>query len=889
MATIDIRATVTCSLGELISGSVNDDYIQGGGVVKTRGSCELLGIHAPAVGTAVTFSYVAGGATKTLPRKLRVLSSFADPFRKTTKVELGCLLTYKSAVTPVPTVDGQAAITSGRQQQCLNGYAEYPADAKVPFPIRASGVMQLCLDRLGITASGNPLTNVFLRESFDLSSGYVNVISELLESEGYFGYMDEADVLQVRDLTAEGGSGPVVDGASLIDLGAIGVGDLPGEAVVVRYDSLSLDGNLDTSGSSSGQQALKQADWEKDEVVGSLQTLEVRYTSPSGGAQTATVTFTPYSETVTEYGKDQSWQDTVCIISSLRGEGADLTNSVLKRTTHERCVLGAVASNYCSELLSSGFAVDLGREGQVRTEEEYEYDQKGETTRRIRRTYEPFFKWMGGIDMTYVYATASGVEAVPAPADEVLTEEVIETYETIYGRRPPFLLSKPGEVYEPPIEAQKTTTTTYQNWALTQQGQQGAAQIKESAPFANAAEAMAWLKRVAQTLVLVDTQLQTDRTRNTAGQVRAQSALRLGGDSKKSANTEARLIYALGSASSERFATFSMPYQSDDYLTPAGVVIHSDASGKALRYGRIQNRLLLGNRNGANLQLPPSKMPAHPFDPLYLSDGSLMVQYRANAINWAFSKDGIVSSVDALYWGVAGGSGTPWVPVAPGITTFPPLPPVVGGETSVPGLVPPWNETVPTVGITRTTAAVQDFNYVIGSLGTEDLGVVVTRTKMQYSARLSADGRVFNLTGADANWKQVRGFAAQAGAFNVTGMAADRLGFYVLKGESGALNVGFRVAELLYQRIAPLGAGAFLLDGHAAGSFNGKGMALDGTTFLVTGQDATFSVVRRITAEAGVFVLTGHDAMNQQDDYFSTWATETYGYERAYYPEWWAD
>ena len=214
---------------------------------------------------------------------------------------------------------------------------------------------------------------------------------------------------------------------------------------------------------------------------------------------------------------------------------------------------------------------------------------------------------------------------------------------------------------------------------------------------------------------------------------------------------------------------------------------------------------------------------------------------------------------------------------------------MVGGETSVPGLVPPWNETVPTVGITRTTAAVQDFNYVIGSLGTEDLGVVVTRTKMQYSARLSADGRVFNLTGADANWKQVRGFAAQAGAFNVTGMAADRLGFYVLKGESGALNVGFRVAELLYQRIAPLGAGAFLLDGHAAGSFNGKGMALDGTTFLVTGQDATFSVVRRITAEAGVFVLTGHDAMNQQDDYFSTWATETYGYERAYYPEWWAD
>jgi hypothetical protein len=35
---IDIRATVTCSLGTLISGSISDDYLQGNGLVKTKGS-----------------------------------------------------------------------------------------------------------------------------------------------------------------------------------------------------------------------------------------------------------------------------------------------------------------------------------------------------------------------------------------------------------------------------------------------------------------------------------------------------------------------------------------------------------------------------------------------------------------------------------------------------------------------------------------------------------------------------------------------------------------------------------------------------------------------------------------------------------------------------------
>ena len=85
---IDVRATVTCSLGTLISGSLSDSYVQGSGLVKCTGSVELSGVVTPAIGTVVTFSFTRGGTTTNVPRRLRVLSSFADPFRRIENVPI---------------------------------------------------------------------------------------------------------------------------------------------------------------------------------------------------------------------------------------------------------------------------------------------------------------------------------------------------------------------------------------------------------------------------------------------------------------------------------------------------------------------------------------------------------------------------------------------------------------------------------------------------------------------------------------------------------------------------------------------------------------------------------------------------------------------------------
>jgi hypothetical protein len=912
MATIDIRATVTCSLGTLISGSLSDDYIQGTGLVKTRGSCELKGILTPAVGTVVTFSYTRDGNTKKVPRKLRVLSSFADPFRQITKVQLGCKLTYMENVSAAPTVDGEAAETSGRQQQCLNGYIDYPPNGNVPIPVSAAGVMDTCLTKLGLTASSNPLTNRFNDDTFDLSAGYVSVLSDLLQSEGYFGYLDQNEKLQICDLTDDSGKGPVITGADVVDIDAIGVGELPGEAVVVRYNSSKLVKPIDPDDDPEND----RLSWEYEETVGSPERVEVRYTTANGQSSSAYYTYVPYTKTTTQYGIDQSFGNDVCVIFGR--ERPDLSNSVLKRETLNRTILADAANNYCSQVLAAGLSVNGSLEGTIRTVEEYIYDAKGMLERQVTSQYQPKFMWAGGLGIEFVYANGAVQSSVPLGNEEVLVERVVRDYETIFKKKPGSVSLKPGETYQPAVHTQKQTVATYRNWTLTLGGQQGTASIRDVAPFESVAQCNVWLAGSAQRLVLVDVQVSTQTNRGEAGQVRAPQALRVGQENGISVESTAELAYAMGSPSSERFVSFSMPYQSDDSYAANGTIQSGDAEAKALRYGRIQNRLLLGNRNGVNLQLHPSKLPAKPFDAFYLSDGSLMVQYRANGLNWAFSSEGIVTSVDALFWGVAGGTGTSWVPVAPGITTFPALPAVAdttpdevigtvasigstpqtqldtafpaavagdgvqdlsnedywvydgiswsnegpnpGPSASVPAVVPPWNELVPFDGVTRTTALVVDYTYPLGSVGTEAVALV-TRTSFTVGSVLAAAAGTLSVAGQASIGRYVRGIAGSVGSFAVTGRSAGNVRSYAIGTNAGTFSSTGQAAGLLLQR-QPLAAslGSVALTGQDAQFFKGTSMTAAAGVIALAGEAAALSASRILTAAASSYAVSGQAA-----------------------------
>lgn len=849
---IDIRANVTCSLGDLISGSISDDYIQGNGLVKTKGSCELNGIYTPRIGQTVTFSYTSGGATKQIPRKLRVLSSFADPFRNTTKVELGCKLTYFEGVGPTPTIDGQAPYTTGRQQQCLNGYIEYPANSQVPIPVTAKGVMETCLAKLKITASRSPLTNHFNVDKFDLSQGYVAVLGDLLLSESYFGYLDENEVLQVRDLVVEGGKGPVIDKTSLIDLDQIGVGDLPGDAVVVRYDALKLTGEVDTANDAE----RRKRDWEEEEVISDPEEHVVRYTDSNGATHEASYSYIPYQKTVTKYGENKAFDPNVCILAGR--EGADLSDSPVKVETTERILYAQAATNYCSELLSAGVGINPGAVEMFKSKVvENTYDAKGELVETTEYTYEPFYKWAGGLDLQFVYTTDTGTDSVQLGSGAVLVQKVVTTRENVYAPSPSGLIIKAGEELIPVVEAQKVTTTTYTNWALTQQGQQAVAQIKDQTPFTSAGQCAAWLIANSDALVLSDGQVQINRGRDIVqGQKRASSANRIGGDQGARTETTAELAYVTGGPSSERVVSLSMPYQSDDIYSSTGSIVPGNAAAMALRYGRTQNRLLMGNRYGVNLQLHADRMPAHPFDTLYLSDGTLMVQYRANAANWAFSRDGVVASLDALFWGVAGGTGTSWVPVAPGVTTFPPLPAVDGnGETTVGSVVPPWNELTPLIATTRTRLLVSSYPYATG--GTTETAALVTRTKLVAGYRLAADAGSFAFTGTAQPIK----LRAGVGSFVLSGLPAGSAGHRVWRVFGTAFNVLGQDANKI-RTYAPLtaDAGAFVFDGKPAGKFKGTSMKADPGAFSLDGRDAGRQRTYQLLPAAANFGLSGNNA-----------------------------
>ena len=230
---IDLRAVSTCSLGQITSegAQIDTEYIQGQGLVKYTGSVSILGLITPAIGTPVTFSYTKNGITRQIPVPLRVLSSYADPFTRITSVKLGCKLTYlqdlREEINWKALDDPATTLTAD--------------DAKIiTIPIRAQGIAEKCLSVLGLTASGLALTNSFSIAQFDLSAGYVEVLSNLLVSECLCGYLDSSEVLQVVSLEQDGGTGPVIDLATVVGSSEIGSGDLPGESVIVRYSTLRL-------------------------------------------------------------------------------------------------------------------------------------------------------------------------------------------------------------------------------------------------------------------------------------------------------------------------------------------------------------------------------------------------------------------------------------------------------------------------------------------------------------------------------------------------------------------------------------------------------------------------------------------------------------------------
>jgi len=648
---IDIRATVTCSLGTLISGSISDDYLQGSGLVKTRGSCEISGLITPAMGDVVTFSYTKGGATRTIPRKLRVLSSFADPFRRTTKVELGCKLTYLS--------DLQESVKWTAFDDNANNDFTEDDQRIITLPISAASAMAKCLTELGITASSSPLTNKFSIAEFDFSAGYVQVLSDLLVSESFFGYLDTNEVLQVRSLNQDGGTGPALTSADIVDVGPIGVGQLPGEAVTVSYSSLKLKApeisftvsNDEEEVDEEQVKEIQRINWELDETREAPQSYYVSYKlNQTGPLLTNVYSGISSSVTFTTY-------DDLTFIDPETGE-VETREVVVKRIVRNTGPSISIAMPFAQQRSEAGLVYANENIITSQLETFYSYSSDGASVSETTDKYITLAELASAIGVPLVYDTSDSNFKVTVEPNYrlILSEQTRVATETIKG-------------------VSKRATSTYKLIGLTQRGQQA---IASATPYVDEIdEALAIIDFNVESYAHDNTTVQVQQSGSTTDviETRPKPADRVlqtysggGGNPNNGWRTEskAQLELALGSATAQRRIEFSMPYAPDDVFTKLQTgggfnavftlysSIASDAPAKANRYGRVQNRLLLGNRSGVNLQVAPERMPAAPFDPIFVQAAGLTALYRVNGNQWAFDSNGIVCSTDALYWGVAG-------------------------------------------------------------------------------------------------------------------------------------------------------------------------------------------------------------------------------------------
>jgi hypothetical protein len=519
--------------------------------------------------------------------------------------------------------------------------------------------MAKCLTELGISASSSPLTNKFSIAEFDFSAGYVQVLSDLLVSESFFGYLDTNEVLQIRSLNQDGGTGPVLTSADIVDVGPIGVGQLPGEAVTVSYSSLKLKApeisftvsNDEEEVDEEQVKEIQRINWELDETTNSPETYYVNFkVDESGPLGTQEYSGTSESVTFTDY-------EDLKFINSETGE-TEVKEVVVKRIVRNTGPSISIAMPFAQQRLEAGLV--YGNEVIITSQLEtfYSYSRDGSGISETTDKYITLAELASAIGVPLVYDTSEPDIKVSVTPDYslILSEQTRVITTTIKG-------------------VSKRSTTTYKLIGLTQRGQQAIAGVTP------------YIDDIDETLAVLNFNVKGYAHDNTTVQVQQSGATTdvvetrpkpadrvlqtysgTGGNPNNGWRTEgkAQLELALGSATAQRRIEFSMPYAPDDVFTKQLIgggfnplfifysSIPSDAPAKANRYGRVQNRLLLGNRSGVNLQVAPERMPAAPFDPIFVQAAGLTALYRVNGNQWAFDSNGIVCSTDALYWGVAG-------------------------------------------------------------------------------------------------------------------------------------------------------------------------------------------------------------------------------------------
>lgn len=687
--TLDIRAKVFCDKGPVISGGFSDDHVQGTGLIRTRGEIVLNGLVNLRPGDRIRLGYERRGRTTRIPRALRVLSSFADPFRRQTTVSVGCKLTMLETMR-----ENKKQIAAEDEENAGIPCEEY---GKIPINITFTHIASTCIAALGLTLRGNlGLVGSVAIESFDYSAGYVQILSDILYSQSKVGYLDADEALVVVDLSKIDGTVPVLDEDDVIDVSPIRSGDYPPDVVLVEYSYNRL--KEPDPDEVEDEEERQKRDWELDITQGELEYVYVTY---NDGDDVQLFTHYPLSISRTTY--DQL--DRVLI----REE---------RTTTHS----AKINSAYVSELLEETGALrsNIGISEET-TVTEFIYQYSAEQLIVPPDDLTPCAYWYS-VGTRQIYNEERDSQPVAQVTTRTASDLAIVGSMNLPSYFYPDGVLHPGNADFPVeitrIEFEKddaylaqmerdrlglsssitylqdsgsdgiTKTKTYRQtcYAMTQQGQQGLAKMAEDIDSVGDA---AFMLAIGREMVNTGVSVETHYDRYYGVQKRPSLANRkkkqFYRDPRESTN---RTEYIYGSEGVSITTSYNMPWAPDDRIAyQAGssqpyLVEESIAPELARKFGRVQQQLTYGHRMGFAVQTVPSKLPPYGASMATLRLGGILAQYMVNGQSWSFDSNGIVASADMVYLGGVGATSqqyrvpSPWAPVQDGITQLPLAPTV---------------------------------------------------------------------------------------------------------------------------------------------------------------------------------------------------------------------
>jgi len=712
---IDIRGNVFCDRGPVIRGGFSDDHIQGTGLVKTKGEIVLNGLILLHPGDSIKIGYEKQGRVNRIPRALRVLSSFADPFRRETTVSVGCKLTMLENFRESRKTD-VAEVVDYLEVDCKTVN-------DIPLNIPLSHIVGQCLLSLGLSTTGVGVSGSLAIDSFDFGSGYVNILSDILQSNSLVGYLNENETLVVSSLYSAGSS-PVLDEDDIIDVSPIRSGEIPANTVLVNYsyNRFTPPKQEEEEEESQDDDKRKKRDWELEETQGELQYVIVNYNETESQH---VFSYYPFSSTRTTYDSldrpltkistekiiaaqlNSQYVTEVLDETGGFGRGADLVEHKTEITygylysAKELVppITEAENRNPCFANINNGL-VRRNPDGSTTTYSPItkfytpERDDQPSFTQSI--AYESEIAIMGGINLpSYVYkffnANGAAVTEILHPGTVVApTSITIENFDVRDSFGNPKNDLENGVTF--------VETTFIESAYRRIQFQQGLAKMAEDVGDVVQAYNM---YSAAQQLVNHGSGTRTTYSReygtlNKRPNAQKRAKERYAKDPRESFSD---LAFITGGAGSAITTAYGLPIAPDDEIrvNPSyrGIgtgdthylVAASSAPELARSFGRTQQRLTYGHRMGFSVQTVPDKLPPYPAMGISLRLGGIVATYIANAQSWSFDSNGIVASADFLYLGGVGATTSayvtpsPWAPVQDGITALPIAPTVTTNST----------------------------------------------------------------------------------------------------------------------------------------------------------------------------------------------------------------